>query len=59
MGNCKLEHSLKSDPGPEIRKALLVLQAILAGARDPTLADDPGLKYNDAVELQFLLEDLK
>lgn len=32
------------------------LQAILQGARDPALADDPALGYTDAAELALLLE---
>lgn len=32
------------------------LQAILRGDRDPALADDPELDYDDAVELRLLLE---
>ena len=40
-------------------KALLPkLQAILHGARDPSLATDPDLDYDDAAELQLLLEHL-
>ena len=35
------------------------LQAILAGDRDPALADDPKLDYDDAVELRLLLEELR
>jgi hypothetical protein len=34
------------------------LQAILKGDRDPTLADDPNLEYDDAAELQLLLARL-
>jgi len=34
------------------------LQAILQGARDPALADDPALHYTDAAELALLLERL-
>jgi hypothetical protein len=34
------------------------LQAILKGNRDPALADDPNLDYDDAVELQLLLARL-
>ena len=37
------------------RDALL---AILDGARDPALARDPRLDYDDAVELTLLLESL-
>jgi tetratricopeptide (TPR) repeat protein len=32
------------------------LQSVLDGARDPTLANDPNLSYDDAVELLLLLE---
>ena len=35
------------------------LQAILRGERDSKLADDPNLDYDDAMELQLLLEKLK
>jgi tetratricopeptide (TPR) repeat protein len=38
-----------------VRDALL---AILAGSRDPALANDPRLDYEDAVELSLLLESL-
>ena len=34
------------------------LQAILAGSRDPALADDSNLHYQYAVELQLLFEEL-
>ena len=34
------------------------LQAILRGDRDPALADDPSLDYDDAAELLLLLEQL-
>ena len=34
------------------------LQAILAGQRDPTLADDPDVDLIDAAELLLLLETL-
>ena len=41
------------------RQALIPkLQAILRGDRDPALAADPALDYDDAVELQLLLESL-
>ena len=42
------------------RPKLLIskLQAILRGERNPALADDPNLDYDDAVELQLLLENL-
>jgi hypothetical protein len=38
--------------------ALPALRAILAGARDPGLADDPALDYDDAAELRLILERL-
>jgi tetratricopeptide (TPR) repeat protein len=37
---------------------LTALQALLAGARDPALADDPNLDYDDAAELRLLLEQV-
>lgn len=44
---------------PSSSMALLAkLQPILRGDRDPALADDPDLDYDDAVELQLLLERL-
>jgi hypothetical protein len=42
----------------ELAPILRALQAILAGSRDPTLADDPSLDPADAVELALLLESL-
>jgi tetratricopeptide (TPR) repeat protein len=38
---------------------ILTLQAILAGNRDPALADDPALRYDDSVEILLLLERLR
>jgi tetratricopeptide (TPR) repeat protein len=38
---------------------LAALGAILAGNRDPALADDPALSYSDAAEILLLLERLK
>jgi tetratricopeptide (TPR) repeat protein len=46
----------ESDLG--VKALLSKLQAILGGARDPALADDPTLHYQDAVELKLLLESL-
>jgi tetratricopeptide (TPR) repeat protein len=44
---------------PGYLKALIpALQAILAGARDPALAADPNLDYDDAAEVLLLLESL-
>ncbi|MDQ2695362.1 MAG: tetratricopeptide repeat protein, partial [Pseudomonadota bacterium] len=45
---------------PDRAKTLIPkLQAVLAGGRDPALADDPALYYTDAVELRLLVEGLK
>lgn len=45
---------------PDYRRPLIPkLQAVLRGSRDFALADDPGLEYDDAVELRLLLEDLQ
>jgi tetratricopeptide (TPR) repeat protein len=38
---------------------LTALQAITAGSRDPSLADDPGLIYGQAAEVLLLIEALK
>ena len=35
-----------------------VLEAVLAGSRDPALAEDPNLYYADAAELLLLIESL-
>jgi tetratricopeptide (TPR) repeat protein len=46
-------------PVPRYLSALAPkLLAILDGSRDPALADDPALDYDDAAELQLLLEQL-
>ncbi|MBF0341534.1 MAG: tetratricopeptide repeat protein [Magnetococcales bacterium] len=51
---------LATDPEvPDQAKPLIAaLQKILAGARDPALAEDPALFYMDACELTLLLEAL-
>ncbi len=56
----QLLDQIDKDPNtPDFGKVLISkLQAILAGSRDLTLADDPALAYNDAVELRLLLEEL-
>ena len=41
---------------PDAKVLIAKLQAILNGDRNPALADDPALNYDDAVELQLLLE---
>jgi tetratricopeptide (TPR) repeat protein len=51
---------IAADPdAPSFFKALVArLQSILAGDRNPALADDPELNYRDAAELRLLLEAL-
>jgi len=54
-----LETFLKKPGIPSYMKTLIPkLQAILAGSRDPGLADDPELHYMDAVEVRRLIENL-
>ncbi|MBF0369520.1 MAG: tetratricopeptide repeat protein [Magnetococcales bacterium] len=48
-----------TDYHPYIRALAASLQKIVNGSRDPTLADDPALDYDDAVELKLLLERLR
>lgn len=43
---------------PSLQALLPALTAILSGSRNPALAADPRLDYDDAAELQFLLERL-
>ena len=38
---------------------LTALRAVLAGTRDPALADDPALRYAAAAEILMLLERLR
>lgn len=47
-----------ADAPPSFKFMLAKLRAILRGSRDPSLADDSNLSYDDAVELQLLLEAL-
>jgi tetratricopeptide (TPR) repeat protein len=55
----KLLDELSSEGTPATGKVLRSkLQAILGGARDAALADDPELYYQDAAELRLLLERL-
>ena len=48
------------EPGnqPHFTALIRQLLAVLAGERDPALADDPELDYGNAAELQLLLEAL-
>jgi hypothetical protein len=39
-------------------RAFQALQAIVRGSRDPDLAENPALGYDDAAEVQLLLEAL-
>ena len=55
----RLAQILGQDVDPRIKTMIAKLQAILNGDRNPALAEDPGLYYMDAVELQLLLEGLK
>jgi tetratricopeptide (TPR) repeat protein len=54
----QLNQLLEPDDPPTFTALIRQLQAVLAGARDPALADDPELYYRDAAELQLLLEGL-
>ncbi|MBI1882467.1 MAG: tetratricopeptide repeat protein [Chloroflexi bacterium] len=47
---------LRPDAEPRAKVVIPKLQAILAGERNPVLADDPDLDYGDAAELRLLLE---
>jgi tetratricopeptide (TPR) repeat protein len=47
---------------PEAKRFLpfiRALQAVVAGSRDRTLADDPGLSYTEAAEILFMIETLE
>jgi tetratricopeptide (TPR) repeat protein len=55
----RLTESLDSDVPPWAQALFPKLIAILQGDRDPALADDPSLDYDDAAELILLLEALK
>lgn len=53
----QLQARLQQPNLPDQLKALIpALQAILAGSRDPALADDPNLDYRDAAELLLLVQ---
>jgi tetratricopeptide (TPR) repeat protein len=51
--------SADSDMPPWLRPFVQVLQAIVDGSRDRTLADNPELSYTMAAEIFFLLETLE
>jgi len=42
----------------DLRALIPLLEAVLAGSRDPALAQDPNLNYADAAELLLLIESL-
>ena len=54
----KLFHQLSNDPtSSDSRKATVrAMVSIFNGSRDPALADDPALSYDNAAEILFLLE---
>jgi len=54
----ELAEELRQTDHPRPQALIPKLQAILRGDRDPALAADPALDYDDAVELQLLLEAL-
>jgi tetratricopeptide (TPR) repeat protein len=53
-----LSQPLEEDVPAWVKIVFPKLLAVLHGERDPALADDPALDYDDAVELQLLLEAL-
>jgi tetratricopeptide (TPR) repeat protein len=53
-----LAELLGKDFPPSFKLMIFKLQSILRGERDPALADDPNLEYEDAAELLLLLEAL-
>jgi tetratricopeptide (TPR) repeat protein len=53
-----LQLSQRPDLPDSLKLLIHALQAVLRGARDPALAADPNLDYDDAAELLLLLESL-
>ena len=49
----------QADKPAYLAPVLTALRAVLAGTRDPALADDPALDYHDAAEILMLLERLR
>ena len=49
----------RADKPTYLAPVLTALRAVLAGTRDPALADDPALDYDDAAEILMLLERLR
>jgi len=55
-----LHQITEAEDTPDWLKAAAPLHlAVLKGSRDPALADDPALDYDDAAELLFLMERLE
>ena len=56
-----LFNQLANDPEEtdSIKQLIQAVATILKGSRDPALADDPALNYNDAAEILFLIERLE
>ena len=46
------------DTSDSLKQLMQAVVAILNGARDPALADDPALDYADVAEVLFLIERL-
>jgi tetratricopeptide (TPR) repeat protein len=55
-GLAKLRES--PDLPASLRTLIPLLEAVLAGSRDPALAEDPNLNYDDAAELLLLIQSL-
>ncbi|MCP4590113.1 MAG: hypothetical protein GY842_05165 [bacterium] len=59
QARAQLAQPLEHPDPPAWAKALIpTLQAILKGDRNPALADNPDLDYDDAAEVRLLLEAL-
>ncbi len=55
-----LFNQLANDPDTldSLKQLMQAVTTILNGSRDPALADDPALDYDDAAEILFLIERL-
>ena len=53
-----VELSQSPDLPTYLQALLSALQAVAAGSRDPALADEPSLDFDDAAELLLLIEKL-
>ena len=56
-----LIHQPGNDPNASesLKKLMQAVLTILSGSRDPALADDPALDYDDAAEILFLIARLE